>query len=119
MNGHGDWLVAALSLASAWLMSSHRRPAWVVAILTNVAGAIYFARHDQGGLVVLEGVFVAINTRGWLRWQPAEAPGPSTPDERLAALLDHHAPRRSAIVRAHRAIGARHASGPAREATTP
>lgn len=109
MSGHGDWLVAALSLASAWLMSSHRRGAWPVAIVTNVAGAIYFARHGQDGLVALEAAFVAINTRGWLRWRPTDAPTPSTPEGRLAALLDHHAPRRSAVVRAQRAAQARHA----------
>lgn len=107
MSGHGDWIVAALSLTANWLMGSHRRPAWLVCVLVNLAGAAYFARHGQDGLVALEAAFVIGNIRGWLKWKPTAAP--STPEQRLAALLDHHAPRRSAVVRAQRAAQARHA----------
>ena len=83
-------------------MSSHRRPAWLVAIATNIVGGAYFAHHQQPGLVVLELTFIAINAVGWHRWRPAPT---------LAQMLDHHAPQRSAVVRAQRAAAARHASG--------
>lgn len=105
-----DWLLAALSLASCWLMGSGRRAAWLLSIATNLAGAGYFARTGQGGLVALEACFVAVNARGWWRWTP-EPPAART------ELADLIAPYRQTRPPVRHAANVRIPAAPTTEAT--
>ena len=68
MTAAAQWALSVLGVTSCWLLGSHRRSGWAVALATNVLFAAYAAATGQWGLIAAEIVFAALNVRGLLRW---------------------------------------------------
>ena len=70
-----DWAGFGLTLVSLHMLGDHRRAGFLLGAVASVAWALFSVQAESTPTLIANGVFLALNLRGWAKWRPRDDAG--------------------------------------------